>query len=138
MCIRDSPGPDQAQRRRLVVLHVQIDARRGGENDFGSLRGGGGGVAGRPVLGYGRRRQMRLPDLLPADHALAVAGDDGRHPLDEAHVVSLVRGQRLVAADVEVVAGRQRRQFANHVVDEPVGDLPVDEMCIRDRSCACS
>jgi hypothetical protein len=47
-------------------------------------------------------------------------------PLDEAPVVGRIGGMRLVAADVDVRPGRQRRDLADHVVQEAVRELLVD------------
>ena len=52
--------------------------------------------------------------------------DDRLDALDEGEVVLGAGRVRLVAADVDVRAGREGRDLADDVVDEPVGQLLAD------------
>ena len=71
-----------------------------------------------PVLDDGSRLELRLRDLLPADRLLAVATHDQARELDELDVLVVRRRESLVAADVDVLAGRELRELADHVVHE--------------------
>ncbi len=71
-------------------------------------------------------QERRARDLLPAEHPLPAGADEPLHALHEEAVVDGVGRQRLVAPDVQVRPGRQRRDLAEDVVDEGVGLLPPD------------
>src|SRR5690606_22325843 len=68
----DDPGPAQADRRRRVVLHVQVDAARGREDDTRAARDREVYGVPPPVLHDRVQREPCRRDLTPADHALAV------------------------------------------------------------------
>ncbi len=128
--------PGQAEGGVRVVLHVEVDGV-GGRKD--ELRAVGHERLGRHVHAIRRGHEAPvLADrgvgelgtggarLVPGDRRLAEVGDDlarSRHELGE---VVGIRAERLVAAEVEVGAGRHRGEFAEHVGDEVVGGLVVD------------
>jgi hypothetical protein len=63
---------------------------------------------------------------VPSDELASVRIQDLLGASDEPDIVVGCGRGRLVAADVEVVTGRELRNLANDVVEEPVGDLFVD------------
>ena len=84
-------------------------------------------------------RQVGVQDLFPAHHLLAVLGEDGGHPAVEVRLQRVVVGEALlaleggdalalvpvlavvlVAADVEVRVGEERRHLAQEAVEEGV------------------
>ena len=122
----DQPGPVLAERGRFGVLHVEVRVIRRRHQDLVAARRRAGdvrvGSAEVPVLGDGRGRGRGLGDFVPAGDLLAVLGDDRLNLAFERQVVGRRRRMRLVAAEVEVRPGRDRRDFADHVVEELVRD----------------
>ena len=111
--------PLQAERRRLVVLLVEVRVPRRRHDQARALRR----RRSRepfvlPMLDQRSGRERRFRDLLPSDRRLAVRANELARARDERRVRVRRRRGRLVAADMEVLTGGQRRDFADDVVDE--------------------
>ena len=72
------------------------------------------------------RQTAAAAHLLPADQRLAMLRGDGGGAFHEGEEVLRGGRERLVAAQVDVWPRGERREFANDVVDEPVGDVFAD------------
>ena len=113
---------------RRVVLHVEIRAVGRRHDHLGALRHRlrrrrrPAASAGRWSVGSSAAGAISSQPII----CLPCGLHDRLHALDERDVLRRRQRLHLVAADVEVRAGRQRRDLAHHVVDELVGDVLVD------------
>ena len=120
-------GAAQRVLRVVDVLHVEVGDVGGREDDAAALLDERAGELGRVVLGLDEAPV--LPDragrqlaggahLVPADERLAGRGAGLRHPPHQVEVVGLARGERLVAAEVQLGSGRELGDLARDVGEE--------------------